>query len=57
MAHDDTAVDAPLMRDAESPRESLDQPSIAFPESTSPNAFIWALTVTAGISGILFGYE
>ncbi len=24
---------------------------------TSPNAFIWALSFTAGISGILFGYE
>lgn len=25
--------------------------------STSPTAFIWALTFAAGISGILFGYE
>lgn len=23
----------------------------------TPNCFIWALTLTAGISGLLFGYE
>ena len=26
-------------------------------ESTSPSAFIWALTFAAGISGLLFGYD
>lgn len=26
-------------------------------DSTSPSAFIWALTFAAGISGLLFGYE
>ena len=26
-------------------------------DSASPNAFIWALTLAAGISGLLFGYE
>lgn len=26
-------------------------------ETTSPSAFIWALTATAGISGLLFGYD
>jgi SP family myo-inositol transporter-like MFS transporter 13 len=24
---------------------------------TSPGAFIWTLTVCAGVSGLLFGYE
>lgn len=26
-------------------------------DSTSPSAFVWALTLTACISGLLFGYE
>lgn len=55
MAVDDgeETVNAPLIgegpdRDDLKPQES---------DSTSPNAFIWMLTLVSGISGLLFGYE
>ena len=46
-------VNAPLIgtvqdHDDQEPHES---------DSTSPNAFIWMLTLVTGISGLLFGYE
>lgn len=51
MATDDEeeAVNAPLMR------TSLDGSQES--KVTSSNAFIWALTFAAAISGLLFGYE
>ncbi|OAL34238.1 hypothetical protein AYO20_06493 [Fonsecaea nubica] len=52
--HDDTSPDAPLIAD----REQDDRH--ASPSSTtqsSANAFIWALTVSACVSGLLFGYD
>lgn len=47
------------MREPESPRNSIDDNSFISEEGqpTSPSAFIWALSVAAGISGILFGYD
>ncbi|KAL8781739.1 MAG: hypothetical protein Q9213_005876 [Squamulea squamosa] len=61
MAGDDFAAEAPLMQEPESPRESTEDRSSSFiseeGQPTSPSAFIWALSVAAGISGILFGYD
>ncbi|KAL8953194.1 MAG: hypothetical protein Q9222_000929 [Ikaeria aurantiellina] len=61
MAAADHAVQAPLMQEPESPRDSLDDLSSSFvsedKQSSSPSAFIWALSIAAGISGILFGYD
>ncbi|CAO1600760.1 MAG: hypothetical protein LQ349_000373 [Xanthoria aureola] len=58
MAGDDFAAQAPLMREPESARNSIDDHSfISEGRPTSPSAFIWALSVAAGISGILFGYD
>lgn len=58
MAGDDFAAQAPLMREPESARNSIDNNSfISEGQPTSPSAFIWALSVAAGISGILFGYD
>ncbi|KAL8736604.1 MAG: hypothetical protein Q9181_002327 [Wetmoreana brouardii] len=61
MADDDIAAEALLMREPESPRDNLDELSGSFvseeTQSTSPSAFIWALSFAAGISGILFGYD
>ncbi|KAL8854683.1 MAG: hypothetical protein Q9221_000465 [Calogaya cf. arnoldii] len=57
MAGDDFAAEAPLMQEPESPRNSTDDDSFISEEGQSPNAFIWALSIAAGISGILFGYD
>ncbi|KAL9001124.1 MAG: hypothetical protein Q9169_000307 [Polycauliona sp. 2 TL-2023] len=59
MARDDFTVEAPLMEEPESPSNSIDAYSFVSEEGqpTSPNAFIWALSIAAGISGILFGYD
>lgn len=61
MARDEIAVEGPLMREPESPRDSLEDLTDSFmPEerqATTPSAFIWSLSFAAGISGILFGYE
>ncbi|KAL8711358.1 MAG: hypothetical protein Q9220_004255 [cf. Caloplaca sp. 1 TL-2023] len=61
MAAGDHAAQAPLMQEPESPRDSLDDLSNSFlseeKQSSSPSAFIWALSIAAGISGILFGYD
>lgn len=46
------------MREPESARNSIDDHNfISEGQPTSPSAFIWALSVAAGISGILFGYD
>ena len=61
MTGDDNAVGVPLIRDQECSRDSLEDHHkdlvVEARNSTSPSAFIWALTFIAGISGILFGYE
>lgn len=45
-------ANAPLIEDREHEEGSLKES-----DTTSPSAFIWALTFTAGISGLLFGYD
>ena len=58
MAESDGTADAPLMRHEED--EGYDNQETAAlhrDNLTSPSAFVWALTLTAGISGLLFGYE
>lgn len=50
--NEEEAVNAPLMRDR---RASLDESQES--NVTSSNAFIWALTLAAAVSGLLFGYE
>lgn len=55
---DEEAANAPLMQEDEN--EAPDYCEVSHSqesELTSPSAFIWALTFTAGISGLLFGYE
>lgn len=58
-AGDDEAVNAPLMHHDDedgAPSQPARQHSREN-ELKSLSAFIWALTFTAGISGLLFGYE
>ncbi|OAG36769.1 hypothetical protein AYO21_09042 [Fonsecaea monophora] len=51
---DDTSPDAPLIAD----RERDDGQASSSPTTqSSANAFIWALTVSACVSGLLFGYD
>ena len=50
-ANDDTSAEAPLISD-EYDQESSD----AIPTSNG-NAFVWALTISACVSGLLFGYD
>lgn len=61
MTGDRLAAEASLMQEPESPRDSFEGLSGSFvsgeTQSTSPSVFIWTLSLTAGISGILFGYE
>lgn len=64
MVDQDDASNAPLIQGQDPidfPQdESSDYDVVTRPrekELTAPSAFIWALTVTAGISGLLFGYE
>ncbi|KIW82622.1 hypothetical protein Z517_05649 [Fonsecaea pedrosoi CBS 271.37] len=52
--HDDTSPDAPLIADRE--RDDGHASSSSTTQS-SANAFIWALTVSACVSGLLFGYD
>lgn len=56
---DEEAANAPLMHDdGESTIPGHhDRIDLQEEDLTSPSAFIWALTFTAGISGLLFGYE
>lgn len=54
----DGAAITPLMHESED--EIPDYHEVAHSDEsglTSPSAFVWALSCTAGISGILFGYE
>ncbi|KAL8694759.1 MAG: hypothetical protein Q9218_000685 [Villophora microphyllina] len=61
MASDDTVAAASLLREPESPRDSLDDFGSSFTSEEIPSdslsAFIWALSFAAGISGLLFGYD
>ena len=58
MAESDGAADAPLMRHEEDEDYNSQEHAILNRDGvTSPSAFTWALTLTAGISGLLFGYE
>ena len=60
MVNNDNAANAPLIQeDASDGGSQYEDDSIKLHESEviSPSLFIWALTFTAGISGILFGYE
>jgi len=60
MDEDIRSAEAPLMQ-----RESLsvldrsgtENDDLREQDLTSPSWFIWALTFSAGISGLLFGYE
>lgn len=56
MGDEDEAVIAPLIH-----RETLvnsgGENHTRESDSTPPGAFVWALTLTACISGLLFGYE
>lgn len=55
----DVAVNAPLMHhnDEDAALDNREGPHLQENELKSLSAFIWALTFTAGISGLLFGYE
>lgn len=59
MAEDHTLANAPLIR--QDSDENLGQhgtpQTSTLSTDAAPTAFIWALTLTAGISGLLFGYE
>lgn len=61
MAGEDAIAELPLMRAqdnlAENPEAYDDRLVDEAKNSTSPSTFIWALTLAAGISGMLFGYE
>lgn len=58
MARDDSAENEPFIADeAGTTFTTVGAESIPTHEDGSPTAFIWALTVAAGISGLLFGYE
>ncbi len=56
---DDEAANAPLMHhsDENEVPSHRKRTHVEEENSTSPSAFVWALTFTAGISGLLFGYE
>lgn len=59
MAEEDTLANAPLI--GQDSNESSNQHGIpqrnTLYTDAAPTNFIWALTLTAGISGLLFGYE
>ena len=48
---------APLIEDLRCDGPALDEGQARESDLATPNRFIWALTWTAGISGLLFGYE
>lgn len=60
MDEDASSAEAPLMR-GESlsvhDRTRTEDGDLREQDLTSPSWFIWALTFSAGISGLLFGYE
>ena len=51
--HDDTAPDAPLISSRE--HDNHDVSTVAL--QSSGNAFLWALTISACVSGLLFGFD
>ena len=55
----DQSASAPLIRESEDEISNHHRATRSQHDDdvTSPNAFIWALAMTAGISGLLFGYE
>ena len=59
MAEEETDQETCLIQQTSHESESFeDAPQEASDlEANEPTAFVWALTVTAGISGLLFGYE
>ena len=52
MAEEETSQETCLIQQTSHESESFEDL-----EGSAPTAFVWALTVTAGISGLLFGYE
>ncbi|KIW67706.1 hypothetical protein PV04_06938 [Phialophora macrospora] len=52
---DDTSPDVPLIADPQRHDNEYNSASVA--SEHSGNAFIWALTVSACVSGLLFGYD
>ena len=54
---EDEAVIAPLIQDLRCDAATLEDPHLHEKDLSRPNRFIWLLTLTAGISGLLFGYE
>ena len=58
MVDPDDGAHAPLIEDSEHGFSDHAQDDISREsDATSPSTFIWALTITAGISGLLFGYD
>ena len=51
----DEATTVPLMHESED--GVPDHSPTTKKSATSPSVFVWALTFSAGISGLLFGYE
>ena len=56
MPDHDFTLDAPLISQS-SNTTSQAQETTELPVHHAPAAFIWALTIAASISGLLFGYE
>ena len=55
---EDEAAHVPFIQDDETPGSNYEQTSnLQESKLTAPSSFIWALTLAAGISGLLFGYE
>ena len=59
MAEDDTLANAPLIEQDSNgdPNQHETPQKSGVSTDAAPTAFLWALTLTAGISGLLFGYE
>ena len=58
MEEEVSSAEAPLMRqDSVDVQNDDDIGDLREQDLTSPSWFIWALTFSAGISGLLFGYE
>lgn len=54
---EEDAVVAPLIQDLRCATATPEDPDLQESDLSRPNQFIWALTLIAGISGLLFGYE
>ena len=53
--HDDSSADAPLIAAGEGERDNTTFPTETL--QSSGNAFVWALTLSACVSGLLFGFD